>query len=106
MTDVERVLREQLAEHGDGATAILVAQKQSGLPRATVEKVLHALLAGKQGVPQPPIRFQGRLRAAPAPRLQCPTCGGMFTQLPRHARRHHPVAPDSRPGPPPATALP
>ena len=88
---VEQILREQLAEHGDGAAAMRLAQKQTGLPRATIERVLHALLSGKQGRAQPRIRYQGRLRAVPAPRRPCPTCGDMVAQLPRHTRRHHPA---------------
>ncbi len=87
--DVERIIAAQLAEHGDGARALDVAEQASGLPRRHLEEALWRILAGKRGQPAPPIRWAPR-NGRVARMGICPLCRRYVAHLPDHVRRQHP----------------
>jgi hypothetical protein len=93
VSDAEQIIRQQLAEHGDGARA-LDAAEATGLPRRTLETVLWALLSGKQRRPLPriaptPTDPHARRMGARVPRW-CPLCQRQIFDLALHRKRQHP----------------
>lgn len=95
--NVEDILRAQLAEHGDGARALDVAERATGLPRRAIEVVLWRLLSGRNGEPvakvAPPATGPDRPRPrSVTPPNRCPVCGRTMRQLKRHQRYRHPEA--------------